>query len=174
MKEDYTRFIAVSCRTFLSDEIKNVYVPTMEEYNDYRERMNKYLEELESRIAALENNDEKKNTQKEENTCKWSSCTIYFKIGYQENSIIVPVLTSDNKQEFICPPIDLGRANISEIKDEISKIVHRVSDTLGVPVFIAIRDKGIDTLDFIYNTYSTVNVTDNEYHAILKAATITL
>lgn len=149
-------------------------VPTREEYDDFRRRMSYFIDSFNERVSALENNTEKKSPQKEENASKWSGCTLYFKIGYQDNSIIVPVLTSDNKQEFICSPIDLGRANNSEIKAEISKIIHKVNDTLGIPVYIAISNKSVGTLDFINNMYKTVNVADTDYQAILKAAAIIL
>ena len=65
MEENYTRFINITANNLYGDT-KEYKVPTMEEYNDYRRRVDLYHKELESRIAALESGTEKKSPQKEE------------------------------------------------------------------------------------------------------------
>lgn len=81
MKENYTRFIKIGCNKFLSCKEEYFDVPTKEEYDDYRERVNNYLEELESRIKALEEErnilqTKESSEKKDSDTCKASICSI--------------------------------------------------------------------------------------------------
>lgn len=63
MKEDYTRFIKVCCNKFLDAKDQYFDVPTKEEYDDFRGRVNKCLDMINKKIEILEK--EKKTPNKE-------------------------------------------------------------------------------------------------------------